>query len=30
MAIVVAVMQKLLYIVFGVLKNQKPFDPDYG
>ena len=30
MAIVVAAMRKLLHIVFGVLKNQKPFDPDYG
>lgn len=30
MAIVVAAMRKLLHIVFGVLKNQIPFDPDYG
>ena len=30
MAIVVAAMRKLLHIVFGVLKNQTPFDPDYG
>jgi hypothetical protein len=30
MAIVVAAMRKLLHIVFGVLKNQRPFDPDYG
>jgi transposase len=30
MAIVVAAMRKLLHIVFGVLKNQSPFDPDYG
>ena len=30
MAIVVAAMRKLLHIIFGVLKNQLPFDPDYG
>jgi transposase len=30
MAIVVAAMRKLLHIVFGVLKNKAPFDPDYG
>lgn len=30
MAIVVAAMRKLLHIVFGVLKNQIPFDPDFG
>jgi transposase len=30
MAIVVAAMRKLLHLVFGVLKNQRPFDPDYG
>jgi len=30
MAIVVAAMHKLLHIVFGVLKTQMPFDPDYG
>jgi transposase len=30
MAIVVAAMRKLIHIVFGVLKNQRPFDPDYG
>lgn len=30
MAIVVAAMRKLLHIIFGVLKNQIPFDPDYG
>jgi transposase len=29
MAIVVAAMRKLLHIVFGVLKNQQPFDPNY-
>jgi transposase len=30
MAIVVAAMRKLLHLVFGVLKNNRPFDPDYG
>jgi transposase len=30
MAIVVAAMRKLLHIVFGVFKNQSPFDPLYG
>lgn len=30
MAIVVAAMRKLLHIVFGVLKNKVPFDPNYG
>jgi transposase len=30
MAIVVAAMRKLIHIVFGVLRNQRPFDPDYG
>ncbi len=30
MAIVVAAMRKLLHIVFGVLKNKAPFDPNYG
>lgn len=30
MAIVVAAMRKLLHIIFGVLKNQIPFDPEYG
>jgi len=30
MSIVVAAMRKLIHIVFGVLKNQRPFDPDYG
>ena len=30
MAIVVAAMRKLIHIVFGVLKNQRPFDPNYG
>ena len=28
--IVGAVMRKLLHIIFGVLKHQKPFDPNYG
>lgn len=30
MAIVIAAMRKLLHIIFGVLKNQTHFDPDYG
>jgi transposase len=30
MAIVGAVMRKLLHIIFGILKHQKPFDPNYG
>jgi transposase len=30
MAIVAASMRKLLHIVYGVLKNQLPFDPNYG
>ena len=30
MAIVAAAMRKLLHIAFGVLKNQLPFDPNYG
>ena len=30
LAIVTAVMRKLLHIVFGVLKTGKIFDPDYG
>jgi len=29
MAIVAAAMRKLLHIVYGVLKNNKPFDPSY-
>jgi len=28
-AITVAVMRKLLHFVYGVLKSQQPFDPDY-
>ncbi len=30
MAILGALMRKLLHIVYGVLKTGKPFDPDYG
>jgi len=30
MEIVVASMRKLLHIAYGVLKNQRPFDPHYG
>ncbi len=30
MAIVAASMRKLLHIAYGVLKNQIPFDPEYG
>lgn len=30
MEIIVAAMRKLLHIVYGVLKNQTPFDPHYG
>ncbi|HSL87440.1 MAG TPA: transposase [Bacteroidales bacterium] len=30
MEIVVASMRKLLHIAYGVLKNQIPFDPEYG
>ena len=30
MAAVGAVMRKLLHIVYGVLKHQRPFDPNYG
>lgn len=29
MAIIAACMRKLLHIVYGVLKSQRPFDPDY-
>jgi transposase len=28
--IIVAVIRKLLHLVYGVLKHQKPFDPHYG
>lgn len=28
-SIVVAVMRKLLHLVFGILKHQQPFDPDF-
>lgn len=30
MEIIVAAMRKLLHLAYGVLKNQLPFDPDYG
>ena len=30
MEIIVAAMRKLLHIAYGVLKNQIPFDPNYG
>lgn len=30
MEIVGAAMRKLLHIAYGVLKNQLPFDPNYG
>ncbi len=30
MEIVIAAMRKLLYLAYGVLKTQLPFDPDYG
>ena len=30
MEIIVAAMRKLLHIAYGVLKNQLPFDPDFG
>jgi transposase len=30
MAIVAAAMRKLLHLIYGVLKNQLPFDPNYG
>ena len=30
MAIIGAVMRKLLHLAYGVLKHQKPFDPNYG
>jgi transposase len=29
MEIIGAIMHKLLHIVYGVLKHQKPFDPEY-
>jgi transposase len=29
MTIVIAVMRKLLHLMYGVLKNSKPFDPNY-
>jgi hypothetical protein len=30
LAIVTAAMRKLLHLICGVLKNQLPFDPNYG
>lgn len=30
MEVVVAAMRKLLHLAYGVLKNQKPFDPHFG
>jgi hypothetical protein len=30
MEIVAAAMRKMVHIVFGVLKHQLPFDPDFG
>ncbi len=30
MEVIVAAMNKLLHLVYGVLKSGKPFDPDYG
>jgi hypothetical protein len=27
--IIGAIMNKLLHIIYGVLKHQKPFDPEY-
>jgi len=29
MLIVVAAMRKLIHIIYGVLKNKRPFDPDF-
>jgi len=29
MSIVVAVMRKLLHLIYGILKSKQPFDPDY-
>jgi len=29
MQIIVAIERKLLHIVYGVLKHQKPFDPEH-
>jgi hypothetical protein len=29
MSIVVAVMRKLLHLIFGILKSGQPFDPHY-
>jgi transposase len=30
MVIIVAVMRKLVHLIYGVLKNRTPFDPNYG
>ncbi len=30
MEIVIEAMRKLLHLAYGVLKNQLPFDPEYG
>jgi hypothetical protein len=30
MEVIIAAMRKLLLIAFGVLKNDCPFDPNYG
>ena len=30
MEIIIAAMRKLLHLAYGVLKNQLPFDPEYG
>jgi transposase len=30
MAIIVAVMRKLIHLAYGVLKHKKPFDPNFG
>jgi transposase len=30
MAIVAIAMRKLLHLIYGVLRNQLPFDPNFG
>ena len=30
MVIIVAVMRKLVHLIYGVLKNRTPFDPNYN
>ena len=30
MVIIVAVMRKLVHLIYGVLKNRTPFDPNYA